>query len=91
MTKLEKLTAWAKVVPVYRDKNGNRYFEPVEGDLEHVRWIEDWPEVIRSWYPLNYFNNPTPEEENQLLCESEAAWTILWTRMTAAPMTEAAS
>ena len=88
MTKLEKLTAWAKVVPVYRDKNGNRYFEPVEGYREHIRRIEDWPEVICSWYPLHYFNSPTPEEEHQLLFESEEARTILWTRMTAAPRIE---
>ena len=51
---------------------------------------EDWPEVICSWYPLRYFNNPTPEEEHQLLFESEEAWTILWTRMSAAPITKVA-
>lgn len=81
MTKLEKLTAWAKVVPVYRDENGNGYFEPVEGYLELVRVLEDWPDVICSWYPAHYFNQPTPEE----------ALAILWKRMSTAPMIEVAS
>jgi len=91
MTKPEKLTAWAKVVPVYRDENGNCYFALIEGSREHVQRIEDWWDVIRSWYPLHYFNNPTPEEEHQLIFESEEAQTILWKRMTTAPMIEVAS